>query len=42
MIITEVYYNDPISGESVSKKKVEQIEPSDTINVCRTRRRQGL
>lgn len=32
MIITELYYKDPISGESVSKKKVEQIEPSDTIN----------
>jgi len=32
MIITELFYNDPITGKSVSKKKVEQIEPSDTIN----------
>ena len=32
MIITKLYYNDPITGESVSKKKVEQVEPSDTIN----------
>ena len=32
MIITEVYYNDPISGEGVSEKKVQQVEPSDTIN----------
>ena len=32
MIITELYYNDPITGESISKKKVEQVEPSDTIN----------
>lgn len=32
MIITELFYNDPITGESVSKKKVERVEPSDTIN----------
>lgn len=32
MIITELFYNDPITGESVSEKKVQQIEPSDTIN----------
>lgn len=32
MIITERFYNDPITGESVSEKKVQQIEPSDTIN----------
>lgn len=32
MIITELFYNDPIIGESVSKKKVERVEPSDTIN----------
>lgn len=32
MIITELFYNDSITGESVSEKKVQQIEPSDTIN----------
>lgn len=32
MIITERFYNDPITGESVSEKKVQRIEPSDTIN----------
>lgn len=32
MIITELFYNDPITGKSVSEKKVQQIEPSDTIN----------
>ena len=32
MIITELFYKDPITRESVSEKKVQQIEPSDTIN----------
>lgn len=32
MIITELFYNDPVTGKSVSKKKVERVEPSDTIN----------
>ena len=32
MIITELFYNDPVTGESVSKKKVDRVEPSDTIN----------
>ena len=32
MIINELFYNDPITGESVSEKKVQRVEPSDTIN----------
>lgn len=32
MIITELFYNDPVTGKSVSEKKVEQVEPNDTIN----------
>ncbi len=32
MIITELFYNDPITEKSVSEKKVEQVEPNDTIN----------
>jgi hypothetical protein len=32
MIITELFYNDPTTGERVSEKSVQQIEPSDTIN----------
>ena len=32
MIITELFYNDPVTGKSVSEKKVERVESSDTIN----------
>lgn len=32
MIITKRFYNNSITGEGVSEKEVQRVEPSDTIN----------